>query len=105
MNDSTTALDEPVTDAALTRPFTGASPYDTYVRASVLNSLQQPLTEAPDEMGFLVTTQVMELWFTLIVHEWRTARVAFAKDDLHAATDALTRSRRALTALGGAWAP
>ncbi|CAM5668525.1 Tryptophan 2,3-dioxygenase OS=Streptomyces fumanus OX=67302 GN=kynA PE=3 SV=1 [Streptomyces fumanus] len=101
MNDSTTAL----ADDSLTRPFAGVSPYDTYVRASVLNSLQHPLTEAPDEMGFLVTTQVMELWFTLIVHEWRAARVALAKDDLDAALDALTRSRRALTALGAAWAP
>ncbi|MFF5103297.1 tryptophan 2,3-dioxygenase [Streptomyces sp. NPDC000134] len=105
MNDSPTALAEPAADDSLTRPFAGASPYDSYVRASVLNSLQQPLTEAPDEMGFLVTTQVMELWFTLIVHEWRTARVALAKDDLNAAMDALARSRRALTALGGAWAP
>ncbi|GLW49460.1 tryptophan 2,3-dioxygenase [Streptomyces sp. NBRC 14336] len=105
MNNRTTALAEPVTDDDLTRPFTGPSPYDSYVHASVLNSLQHPLTDAPDEMGFLVTTQVMELWFTLVVHEWRTARDAFTKDDLHAATDALTRSRRALTSLNGAWAP
>ncbi|MHC3473132.1 tryptophan 2,3-dioxygenase [Streptomyces sp. 7R007] len=105
MNDRPTALAEPGTDDTLTRPFTGPSPYDSYVHASVLNSLQQPLTDAPDEMGFLVTTQVMELWFTLIVHEWRTARVAFAKDDLPAAMDALSRSRRALTALNGSWAP
>ncbi|MFF9060910.1 tryptophan 2,3-dioxygenase [Streptomyces sp. NPDC014882] len=105
MNDSTSVLTEPVTDDLPTQPFTGASPYDTYVQASVLNSLQHPLTEAPDEMAFLVTTQVMELWFTLVVHEWRTARVAFTKDDLRAATDALVRSRRALTALNGAWAP
>ncbi|MFF9090567.1 tryptophan 2,3-dioxygenase [Streptomyces sp. NPDC014991] len=105
MNDRTTALAEPITEDALTQPFTGASPYDNYVHASVLNSMQHPLTDAPDEMGFLVTTQVMELWFTLIVHEWRIARVAFAKDDLRAAMDALTRSRRALTALNGAWAP
>ncbi|MEU0749889.1 tryptophan 2,3-dioxygenase family protein, partial [Streptomyces albogriseolus] len=105
MNDRTTTLDGPATDDTLTRPFEGASPYDTYVHASVLNTLQHPLTEAPDEMGFLVTTQVMELWFTLVVHEWRTAKVAFAKDDLPAAMDALVRSRRALTALGGAWAP
>ncbi len=107
MNDSTSAPAPPVADGLdpLTRPFPGASPYDAYVRATVLNTLQHPLTEAPDEMGFLVTTQVMELWFTLIVHEWRTARTAFAKDDLHAAMDALVRSRRALTALNAAWAP
>ncbi|MFE9367169.1 tryptophan 2,3-dioxygenase [Streptomyces sp. NPDC006978] len=105
MNDRTTTLDAPATDSTLTCPFGGASPYDTYVRASVLNTLQHPLTEAPDEMGFLVTTQVMELWFTLIVHEWRTGKVALAKDDLPAAMDALVRSRRALTALSGAWEP
>ncbi|MFI5972435.1 tryptophan 2,3-dioxygenase [Streptomyces sp. NPDC051452] len=105
MNDSTSAPGRPAADDSLTRPFAGASPYDTYVRASVLNTLQHPLTEAPDEMGFVVTTQVMELWLTLIVHEWRTASTAFAKDDLDAAMDALTRSRRALSALNAAWAP
>ncbi|MFP8962706.1 tryptophan 2,3-dioxygenase [Streptomyces nanhaiensis] len=107
MNDSTTAPAPPTTDDLdpLTRPFPGASPYDTYVNASVLSTLQRPLTDAPDEMGFVVTTQVMELWFTLIVHEWRTARTAFAKDDLDAAMDALVRSRRALTALNASWAP
>ncbi|MET8173735.1 tryptophan 2,3-dioxygenase [Streptomyces clavifer] len=106
MTDSTSAPAPPTADTdAPSQPFPGTSPYDDYVHASVLNTLQHPLTEAPDEMGFLVTTQVMELWFTLIVHEWRTARTAFAKDDLHAAVDALTRSRRALTALNATWAP
>ncbi|MFD9320094.1 tryptophan 2,3-dioxygenase [Streptomyces sp. NPDC060053] len=105
MNDGTSAPARQAADDPLTRPSDGASPYDAYVHASVLNHLQQPLTEAPDEMGFVVTTQVMELWFTLIVHEWRTAGTAFAKDDLDAALDALTRSRRALTALNATWAP
>ncbi|MGY0065344.1 tryptophan 2,3-dioxygenase [Streptomyces sp. QTS137] len=106
MTDSTSAAPPAVDDPdPLTQPFPGASPYDTYVHASVLNTLQHPLTEAPDEMGFLVTTQVMELWFTLIVHEWRTARTAFAKDELDEAMDALVRSRRALNALNAAWAP
>ncbi|CAM5539851.1 Tryptophan 2,3-dioxygenase OS=Streptomyces gougerotii OX=53448 GN=kynA PE=3 SV=1 [Streptomyces diastaticus subsp. diastaticus] len=95
MNDGPSAPADLAEDTALTRPFAGASPYEEYVRASVLSSLQQPLTEAADEMGFLVTTQVMELWFTLIVHEWRAAREALVKDDLPAALDALTRSRRA----------
>ncbi|MEU7417030.1 tryptophan 2,3-dioxygenase [Streptomyces antibioticus] len=105
MNDGTSALADLSPDDPLVQPFSGASPYDDYVHASVLNSLQQPLTEAADEMGFLVTTQVMELWFTLIVHEWRTARDAFAKDDLDAATDALVRSRRAVGALVDSWQP
>ncbi|MEU0133189.1 tryptophan 2,3-dioxygenase family protein [Streptomyces sp. NPDC006296] len=105
MTDSTSAVAEPAADSTLTRPFQGPSPYDEYVHASVLNALQQPLTEAADEMGFLVTTQVMELWFTLVVHEWQAAREAFAKDNLDAATDAIIRSGRALTALNASWKP
>ncbi|MFJ8194679.1 tryptophan 2,3-dioxygenase [Streptomyces sp. NPDC096094] len=105
MNDGTSAPARPAADDTLTRPCDGTSPYDAYVHASALHNLQRPLTDAPDEMGFLVTTQVMELWFTLIVHELRTAGTAFAKDDLDAATDALVRGRRALTALNATWAP
>lgn len=103
MTDASTA--ELSTDDPLTQPFRGASPYDEYVRATLLNTLQEPLTEAADEMGFLVTTQVMELWFTLIVHEWRAARDAFRADKLHTAMDALLRSRRGLQALNDSWAP
>ncbi|MEU5538808.1 tryptophan 2,3-dioxygenase family protein [Streptomyces sp. NPDC020362] len=105
MNDATSALADLSPDDPLTQPFSGANPYDEYVHAAVLNSLQQPLTEAADEMGFLVTTQVMELWFTLIVHEWRAAREAFTKDDLDVAADALVRSRRAVEALTTSWTP
>ncbi|MET7439461.1 tryptophan 2,3-dioxygenase [Streptomyces sp. NPDC004082] len=105
MQDGTSVLADLSTDDPLTQPFPGATPYDDYVHASVLNSLQRPLTEAADEMGFLITTQVMELWFTLIVHEWRTARDAFVKDDLDEAVDALVRSRRALRALVASWQP
>ncbi|GIF16338.1 tryptophan 2,3-dioxygenase [Actinoplanes teichomyceticus] len=105
MTSRTSVLEEPTTDDTLLQPFPGATPYDAYVRASVLNTLQRPLTEAPQEMAFIVTTQVMELWFTLVVHEWREAATAFAKDDLPAAVDALRRSKRALTALNAAWAP
>ncbi|CAM5733345.1 Tryptophan 2,3-dioxygenase [Streptomyces tendae] len=105
MTHSTSTCPDLSTDDPLTQPFQGSSPYDSYVHASVLNSLQHPLTEAADEMGFLVTTQVMELWFTLIAHEWRVARESFVKDDLDAAMDALVRSRRALHALNASWAP
>lgn len=102
MNDITST---PASKDSCTQPSAVASPYDDYVHASVLSTLQSPLTEAPEEMGFIITTQVMELWLTLVVHEWRGACTALAKDDLDAAMDALVRSRRALTALNGSWAP
>ncbi|MGW5652765.1 tryptophan 2,3-dioxygenase [Streptomyces humi] len=105
MNNCPVTVLDLAPDDPLVQPFDGATPYDDYVRASVLNHMQQPLTDAPDEMGFLVTTQVAELWFTLIAHEWRAARRALAADDLDTAADALVRARRALTALCGSWEP
>ena len=104
MTDSVrTQTDSRVGDPHL--KFRAATPYEDYVRASVLSSLQQPLTSDPGEMAFLVTTQVMELWFTLIVHEWRTARDGLAKDDLERAMDALRRSISSQRALNDSWRP
>jgi tryptophan 2,3-dioxygenase len=88
-----------------TLEFEGTTPYEEYVHASVLTHLQHPLSEDPGEMAFLVTTQVMELWFTLLVHEWRTARAALAKDDLPGALEALRRSIVQHQALNDSWRP
>ncbi|MFF4653186.1 tryptophan 2,3-dioxygenase [Streptomyces sp. NPDC001380] len=88
-----------------TLEFEGTTPYEDYVHASVLTGLQQPLSDDPGEMAFLVTTQVMELWFTLLVHEWRTARDALFKDDTERAMEALRRSLTAHRALNDSWRP
>lgn len=56
-------------------------------------------------MVFLVTTQVMELWFTVIVHEWEAAAHAMREDRLDVAQDALKRSLRELEALNASWTP
>ncbi|GAB3108991.1 tryptophan 2,3-dioxygenase [Streptomyces calidiresistens] len=85
--------------------FAGTTPYEDYVRADVLTHLQRPLSDDPGEMVFLVTTQVMELWFTVIVHEWTTAATALRRDDLPTALAALERSRRELAALNASWEP
>ncbi|MDG9720545.1 tryptophan 2,3-dioxygenase family protein [Streptomyces sp. DH24] len=85
--------------------FAGTTPYEDYVRADVLTHLQQPLSDDPGEMVFLVTTQVMELWFTVIVHEWETAAHALRSDDVPTAVAALKRSVRELEALNASWTP
>ncbi|MGI5291920.1 tryptophan 2,3-dioxygenase family protein [Nonomuraea polychroma] len=85
--------------------FAGTTPYEDYVRADVLTHLQHPLSDDPGEMVFLVTTQVMELWFTVIVHEWETAGRALREDRLPVAMDALKRSVRELEALNASWRP
>ncbi|MBT3152273.1 tryptophan 2,3-dioxygenase [Streptomyces sp. CHD11] len=85
--------------------FQGTTPYEDYVKADVLAHLQHTLSDDPGEMVFLVTTQVMELWFTVIVHEWETAAKALREDDVPTATDALKRSVRELEALNASWTP
>ncbi|AWI28300.1 tryptophan 2,3-dioxygenase [Streptomyces tirandamycinicus] len=85
--------------------FAGTTPYEDYVQADVLTHLQHPLSDDPGEMVFLVTTQVMELWFTVIVHEWETASRALRRDEVPVAMDALKRSVRELDALNASWRP
>ncbi|MFE6361691.1 tryptophan 2,3-dioxygenase family protein [Streptomyces sp. NPDC057806] len=85
--------------------FAGTTPYEDYVKADVLTHLQHTLSDDPGEMVFLVTTQVMELWFTVIVHEWETAAHAVREDRVPVAIDALKRSVRELEALNASWKP
>jgi tryptophan 2,3-dioxygenase len=85
--------------------FEGTTPYEDYVKADVLTHLQHTLSDDPGEMVFLVTTQVMELWFTVIVHEWETAARALREDRPGVAVDALKRSVRELEALNASWTP
>src|SRR5262249_39716102 len=85
--------------------FEGTTPYEDYVQADVLTHLQQLRSDDPGEMVFLVTTQVMELWFTVIVHEWETAAIALREDDLPRAMAALKRSTYELQSLNASWEP
>ncbi|MCT7354481.1 tryptophan 2,3-dioxygenase family protein [Streptomyces sp. 15-116A] len=85
--------------------FQGTTPYEDYVKADVLTHLQHTLSDDPGEMVFLVTTQVMELWFTVVVHEWETAAKALRGDDVPTAVAALKRSVRELEALNASWKP
>ncbi|MEU7029334.1 tryptophan 2,3-dioxygenase [Streptomyces sp. NPDC015232] len=97
-----------VADAAADAPnldFAGTTPYEDYVQADVLTHLQHLRSDDPGEMVFLVTTQVMELWFTVIVHEWETASHALRRDEVPVAMDALKRSVRELEALNHSWRP
>lgn len=85
--------------------FEGTTPYEDYVQADVLTHLQHPLSDDPGEMVFLVTTQVMELWFTVIVHEWETAAKSLRQDDVPRTLAALKRSVYELRSLNASWEP
>lgn len=83
--------------------FEETTPYDAYVRASTLATLQRTATDVPGEYMFLVISQVMELYFNLLAFEWRTAQRFLRQDQLDEALVALRRSNDHFTALNASW--
>lgn len=83
--------------------FERTTPYDAYVRASTLATLQRTATDQPGEYMFLVCSQVMELYFNLLAFEWRTAQRQLRDDDLASALQTLRRSVDHFTALNATW--
>ncbi|MFH9348340.1 tryptophan 2,3-dioxygenase [Kitasatospora sp. NPDC017646] len=79
------------------------TPYAQYVRLEQLHSLQHPRSKEPAELSFIVTTQVMELLFDLLRHEWTIARQALREDDLTAALAALRRGTHVQDVLVESW--
>ena len=83
--------------------FAAESPYDTYVHVRALHDLVRPWTDHPAEPAFLVTTQIMELYFHLLRIEWQRAQQELRADDLEAAIASIQRSVRHLRGLNGVW--
>lgn len=54
--------------------------YADYLKLDELLSTQQPLSEHPDELHFIIVHQVHELWFKLALHHLDRARAAIAAD-------------------------
>ncbi|WP_188299406.1 tryptophan 2,3-dioxygenase [Streptomyces sp. CBMA156] len=79
------------------------TPYAQYARLEELHGLQHPLSEEPSELSFIVTTQVMELLFDLLRHEWTLALRALREDDLTAALAALRRGAHTQDVLVESW--
>ncbi|WP_030058664.1 MULTISPECIES: tryptophan 2,3-dioxygenase [Streptomyces] len=80
-----------------------STPYAQYVRLEELHDLQHPRGKEPAELSFIITTQVMELLFDLLRHEWTIARRALREDDLPAALAALRRGTHAQDVLVDSW--
>jgi tryptophan 2,3-dioxygenase len=83
--------------------FAEATPYERYVGVRELQALVRPVTDHPAEPSFLVVTQVMELWFTLLRREWELAQRRLRADDLDGALAALRRSVHHLRSLDASW--
>ena len=79
------------------------SEYAQYACLDELLDLQWPRTEAPAELSFIITTQVMELYFKLLVHEWGAACTKLDADDVHGAIVDLRRGHGVQDALIASW--
>jgi tryptophan 2,3-dioxygenase len=72
--------------------------YNSYLRADVLHSLQQQVTDDEGERSFLVICQIQELYFSLILHDITCAAVHLQKD---CSTDAIRSLQRASSHFAG----
>ena len=83
--------------------FDGRMSYGDYLRLDQILGAQKPLTDAHDEMLFVIQHQTSELWMRLAIHELSAARQAIAGDSLQPAMKMLARVSRIFEQLNGAW--
>jgi tryptophan 2,3-dioxygenase len=86
-----------------TLDFPDQVPYDAYVHASTLHTLQHPLTKDPGEMSFLMISQVMELYFGLARFELTEVQRLLRDGDVWGAVAPLRRTELHLEGLNAAW--
>ncbi len=77
--------------------------YGDYLHLDAILTAQQPLSDAHDEMLFIVQHQTSELWMRLALHELNTARAAIGQGELSHAFKMLTRVSRIFEQLNSAW--
>ncbi|MBF6594422.1 MAG: tryptophan 2,3-dioxygenase [Thermaceae bacterium] len=83
--------------------FSRSLSYGDYLELDKLLSAQHPLTEAHDEMLFIVIHQVSELWMKLVVHELQGAMQLLGQGIIDPALKRLTRVVRAQEQMTNAW--
>lgn len=86
-----------------TLDFSTEVPYDAYVHASTLHSLQQTITDEPGEMSFLMVSQIMELYFKLITVELGETRKQLSDGGAWPALAPLRRAALHLEGLAASW--
>jgi tryptophan 2,3-dioxygenase len=96
------APQDPAREGAQMR-FDGRMSYTDYLGLDAVLSAQKPLSEAHDEMLFIIQHQTSELWMKLALHELGAARRAIAGDALQPAFKMLSRVARIFEQLNGAW--
>ncbi|MBP0481669.1 tryptophan 2,3-dioxygenase [Sagittula salina] len=77
--------------------------YGDYLRLDAILTAQHPISDAPDEMLFIIQHQTSELWMRLALHELHAARAELSSGDIRPAFKRLTRTARIFEQLNGAW--
>jgi len=92
----------PETEGAEMR-FADKMSYGDYLGLPRILSAQAPLSDAPDELLFIIQHQTSELWMKLMLHELNSARDAIADDHMPEAMKLLARVSRIMEQLNSAW--
>ncbi|QBF31291.1 tryptophan 2,3-dioxygenase [Thalassococcus sp. S3] len=83
--------------------FDGRMSYGDYLGLTALLEAQHPLSNAHDEMLFIIQHQTSELWMRLAIHELSAARQALQGEDMRPAFKMLARVSRIFEQLNSAW--
>jgi tryptophan 2,3-dioxygenase len=83
--------------------FAGRMSYGDYLHLERVLDAQEPLSNAHDELLFIIQHQTSELWMKLAIHEIRAAMLAIHEDRLEPAFKMLSRVARIFEQLTGAW--
>ncbi|MEH2553986.1 tryptophan 2,3-dioxygenase [Bradyrhizobium algeriense] len=94
--------DEPSREGAQIS-FEGRMSYSDYLHLERVLGAQEPLSDAHDELLFIIQHQTSELWMKLAIHEIRSAIKAIRQDQLQPAFKMLSRVARIFEQLNTAW--
>lgn len=83
--------------------FDGRMSYSDYLHLERVLGAQQPLSDAHDELLFIIQHQTSELWMKLAVHEIRATIKAIHAGELQPAFKMLSRVARIFEQLNNAW--
>jgi tryptophan 2,3-dioxygenase len=83
--------------------FDGRMSYGSYLHLDQVLNAQKPLSNAHDELLFIIQHQTSELWMKLAIHEIRSTIRELRADRLQPAFKMLTRVARIFEQLNGAW--
>jgi tryptophan 2,3-dioxygenase len=93
---------DPAAEGAET-DFSWKMSYGDYLALDAILGAQHPISDAHDEMLFIIQHQTSELWMRLAIHELSAARRAIANDEVASAMKMLARVSRIFEQLNNAW--